>query len=70
MLRKPTRSKNEVVAPKEGKYVCVCVCVRVCVCGGGALFIQYAMRMCRVILSSVASMAGQHFSTLYHKRYD
>ena len=33
-----------------------------------ALFIQYAMRMRRVILSSVASLALQYFSTS-HKRY-
>jgi hypothetical protein len=34
-----------------------------------ALFIQYAIRMRRVILSSVASLAVQYFSTS-HKRYD
>ena len=28
------------------------------------------MRMCRVILTSVACPALQHFSTLYHKRHD
>ena len=35
-----------------------------------SLFIQYAVRMRRVILSSVASLALQYFSTLSHKRYD
>jgi hypothetical protein len=47
-------------------YYILCVCVCVCV----ASFIQYAMRMRRVILSSVASLALQYFYTLSHKRYD
>jgi hypothetical protein len=35
-----------------------------------ALVIQHAKRMRRVILTSVASPALQHFSTLSHKRHD
>jgi hypothetical protein len=35
-----------------------------------ALVIQHAMRMRRIILSSVALLALQHFSTLSHKRHD
>jgi hypothetical protein len=35
-----------------------------------ALVIQHAKRMCRIILSSVACPALQHFSTLSHKRHD
>jgi len=36
----------------------------------GALVIQHAQRMRRIILSSVASMAVQNLSTLSHKRHD
>ena len=32
-----------------------------------ALVIQYAMRMCRIILPSVACPAVQYYSTLSHK---
>jgi len=46
---------------REG--VCVCVCV--CVCG-----INHAMRMPRIIPSSVVCPALQYFSTLSHKGYD
>jgi len=35
-----------------------------------ALVIQHAMRMRRIVLSSVARPALKHFSTLYHKRYN
>jgi hypothetical protein len=35
-----------------------------------ALGIQHAMRMGRIILSSVACLALQYFSTLSHKSYD
>jgi hypothetical protein len=35
-----------------------------------ALGIQHAMRMCRIILSSVVCPALQYFSILSHKRYD
>jgi hypothetical protein len=36
----------------------------------GTLLIQYAMRMRCVILSSMAYVALQHFSTLCQKRHD
>jgi hypothetical protein len=39
-------------------------------CVSVALIIQHAKRMCRVILSSVISLAVSCFSTLFHKRYD
>jgi hypothetical protein len=35
-----------------------------------ALVMQHTMRMRRIILSSVASLAVPYFSTLSHKRYD
>jgi hypothetical protein len=35
-----------------------------------ALGIHYAMRMRRIVLSTVARPAVQHFSTLSHKRHD
>jgi len=35
-----------------------------------AVVIQHAMRMCHIILSSVACPAPQYFSTLSHKRHD
>jgi len=35
-----------------------------------ALVIQHAKRMRRIILSSVACLALQHFSALSHKRHD
>jgi len=35
-----------------------------------ALFIQHAMRMCRVVLSPVVYPAISYFSTLSHKRHD
>ena len=35
-----------------------------------ALFTQYAIRMRRTILSSMASPAVQYFSTLSHERHD
>jgi hypothetical protein len=35
-----------------------------------ALFMQHEKRMFRFILSSVASLAPSHFSTLSHKRPD
>ena len=39
-------------------------------CVSVALVIQHAMRVRRVILSSVASPATQYFSTLSHRRHD
>jgi len=35
-----------------------------------ALVIHHAMRMRRIILSPVAYLQLQYFSTLYHKRHD
>ena len=35
-----------------------------------ALFIQYAVRMHRIILPSVACLAVQYFSAVSHKRHD
>jgi hypothetical protein len=43
--------------------MCVCACIL-------ALVIQYAKRMRRIILSSVACLVLQCFSTLSHKRHD
>ena len=39
-------------------------------CVSVALGIQHAMRMRRIILSSVACLAAQYSSTLSHKRHD
>jgi hypothetical protein len=39
-------------------------------CVSVALVIQHATRMRRIILSSVACLALQHFSTLSHTRHD
>jgi len=43
-------------------YVCVCVSV--------ALVIRNAMRVCRIILSSVASLSLPGLSKISHKRHD
>jgi hypothetical protein len=41
-----------------------------CVCVYVALVIKHAKCICRIILSSVAYLAVQNFSTLSHKRHD
>jgi hypothetical protein len=50
------------------REIAISVAYSVCVCV--ALVIQHAKRMRRIILSSVASLAPPHFSTLSHKRHD
>jgi len=45
---------------------CVCVCVCVCV----ALAVQYARRMRRTVMSSVACLGLQDFSTISQKWND
>jgi hypothetical protein len=39
-------------------------------CVSVALFVQHALRMRRMILASLASLAVQYFSILPHKRHD
>ena len=39
-------------------------------CVSVALVVQHAMRMRRIMSSSVAGLTLQYFSTLYLKRYD
>jgi len=45
-------------------------CLAYSQCLSVALVIQHAMRMRRIILSSVACLSLQYFSTLSHKRHD
>jgi hypothetical protein len=56
------RIRLTIVAVEKQKLYIFCVCV--------ALLIQHAMRMRRIILSSVACPALPYFSTLSHKRDD
>jgi hypothetical protein len=68
------------VCARTHECVSVCPCVRLCGCVGSllyararsrvALLTQHAKRMRRVILSSAASLAPPHFSSLSHKRHD
>ena len=51
-------------------WVCVWVWVCECVCVGGAVSTQHAMRISRILLSSVACPPLQYFSQLSHKRQD
>ena len=46
------------------------LCITYSECVFVALVIQNAMRMLHIILSSVACLALQYFSTLSHKRHD
>ena len=46
------------------------ISITYCKCVTVALVIQHAMRMRRIILSSVASLALPYFFTLSHKRHD
>ena len=48
-----------------GKGLCAGACV--CACTSESLLIQHAKRMRRITLSSVASLAPPHFSTLSYK---
>jgi hypothetical protein len=45
-------------------------CITYSECLSAAVFIQHAMRMRRIILSSVACQPLPYFSTLSHKRQD
>ena len=45
------------------------ICITYSKCVSVALIILYAWRMRTIILSSVASLAQPHFSTLSHKRH-
>jgi hypothetical protein len=58
------RVRVTIVAVKRNEYYILRECVSV------VLVIQHAKLMRRVILSSVASLAPQHFPTLSHKRHD
>ena len=49
---------------RSGAWACAGACARV------VLLIQHATRIRHILLSFVASLASQHFSTLSHKRHD
>jgi hypothetical protein len=55
---------------KSNKYYIFCVCVHAHVCVCVALVIQHTKHMLRIILSSVAYLAVQHFSILPHKQHN
>jgi hypothetical protein len=56
------RVSGTIITVKNYKYYIFCVCVTV------ALIIQHAMRMRRIVLTSVASLAVTYTFTLSHKR--
>jgi hypothetical protein len=73
VLHIPLRARLRVgmcVRARECLHARVRASVRGNICARVALLIQYAKRMRPIRLSSVASLAPQHFSTLSRKRHD
>ena len=61
-----------ILGPRSCKHCCSGKAVSIIYyeCVSVALFIQHAVRMCFIILPSVACLAVHYFPTLSHKRHD